>query len=176
MDLALMLSNNFLTSVPNFTPERLQFMSNNDINQSIECIEFLKTKVNNTDVSNRGDNLVLVKKYTLKVCETFICALRLRRGSGNTLEICQDVATIISNAKELCEDIWKLIQKDKKAISFGNEILQKVEREVVNENPSNENSSFFGKVKAYFASLDSSNVYAIVSIALILGLIVLKNK
>ncbi|XP_065647410.1 uncharacterized protein LOC136077026 [Hydra vulgaris] len=149
MDLPLLLSNNFLTSIPNFTPKGLQLMSDNDVNQSIECIELFKTKVNNTDVSNISDDLVLVQKYTLKVCETFICALRLRKGSGNNLEICQDVATIISNTIEIFQEIWKLIRKDKKAISHANDILQDMESEVVNEKPSNENSSFFNKAKAY---------------------------
>ena len=89
-----------ISCVSNFTPERLQSISTHLLDETIESLEIVKKKVNGIDVSQNNPNWQKLKTFSIKFCETLICAFRLRKGLGNGIEVCQDVATIIRNATE----------------------------------------------------------------------------
>ena len=86
-------------------------MSTQLFDETIESLEIVKKRVNDIDVSQNNPNWQKLQTFAIKLCETLICAYRLRKGLGNIIEVCQDVVTIIRNATETIVGIGNIIRE-----------------------------------------------------------------
>jgi hypothetical protein len=150
--MALDLLVNNLSCVSNLTPEWLQSMTPRQVDDTIQCFDYFKNKINCSDVPQNDPNLHKLKNSTGKFCETMICAFRLIKGCGNTIEICQNVATIAKNTIDTVVTIANIIRENlpNKANAKAIEMINQAENSF-NATPEG-NQSLFDKVKSFFKS------------------------
>jgi hypothetical protein len=144
--MALDLLVNNLSCVSNLTREILQSMTPQQIDDRIQCFRLLQTTISTVDVPQNDPNLHKLKNSTGKFCETMICAFRLIKGCGNTIEICQDVATIAKNTIDTVVTIANIVRENlpNKANAKAIEMINQAENSF-NATPEG-NQSLFDKV------------------------------
>ena len=165
MAVLLLFSKN-VQSISNMSPEHLQNMSIDSMNESIQVFDYLKSKTNEIDASKQGfgSNTEKIKTNMVRICDIFSSALKICKESKNNFAIYPHVVNMIKSIQGIFTDLWDFIKDDEKVIKNAEIEVERIgvlikgpeEKESESDNNNakgeGEHKSWFDKLREYFES------------------------
>lgn len=127
-------------------------------------------KIDSSELERKfGTNGLEIKKTFIKFAETILAGFRLWKRSGNSLEICEDAATIFKNTKDFCQNIFELFKKNQILSANAIEMANKL-----SDNNAGSQESYLDKVKSFFESLDYGHLGTAIAGIVIVSIVLVK--
>ena len=143
------------------SPEHLQNMSIDSMNESIQVFDFLKSKTNEIDASKQGfgSNTEKIKTNMIRICDIFSSALKICKESKNNFAIYPHVVNMIKGIQGILTDLWNFLKEDDETAITNAEIeVERIEvlikgREATESESDNNNVKGEGRDKSWFDKL-----------------------